>query len=79
MKARIQELEHDVALQAGRISALEQGNRLFRRILADFEDCFNVLGQRMRKRKRGSRDTSDTEGEGRDDRTKTNIKRVRFL
>jgi hypothetical protein len=79
MKARIQKLEHDIALQAGKISRLEQGNRLFKRILADFEDCFNVLGQRMRKREHGSRDTSDTEGEGRDDKTKTNIKRVRFL
>ena len=75
MKAYLQQLERNVAVQAGRLSALEQKNQLFMCMLVDFEECFNVLGQRIRKRKHRPRDTSETEGDGGDD----SRKRVRFL
>ncbi|KAF1932632.1 uncharacterized protein M421DRAFT_89006 [Didymella exigua CBS 183.55] len=78
-KARILELERDKALQAGRISALEQENRLIKCTLTDVEECFNVLGQRMPKRNNELRDKRDTEREGRDDRTRENVERMRFL
>lgn len=79
MKAQMQELERKINSQAERISALEEHNQLLERTLADFEECFGVLGQKMRKRKHGSKDESKTKVEDGDDLRRKDMKRVRFM
>jgi hypothetical protein len=79
MKAQLQELERRINSQAERISALEEHNELLERTLADFEECFGILGQKMRKRKQGSKDKSRTKVEDGDDLRRKNLKRVRFM
>lgn len=79
MKAQMQEVERRINSQAERISALEEHNELLERTLADFEECFDVLGQKMRKRKQESKDKSRTKVEDADDLRRKNMKRVRFM
>lgn len=54
---------------------LERENHNVKRMLAEYEKCFDVLGQTIRERKRLLRDGTHTEGEGEENRTR---RRVRF-
>ncbi|KAF1922720.1 uncharacterized protein M421DRAFT_96585 [Didymella exigua CBS 183.55] len=68
VSARVDELRRDIAEQSERVIALEKENSDIKRMLVDFEECFNNLGQKLRAGTKLLKRRSETTGEANESR-----------